>query len=252
MRRRARTLSSGTDIESGAEANDPLDREQHGSGAPGASDEEYVALDEGADRDELGRGIHWSRVVVLVLAVAFLGGAIGYFLANDRQPGADSVEVGFAQDMIRHHEQAIQLAQLELAAGTDPTARAFAQEVLIFQSYEMGLLDQKLHDWGFNRQDRSDEAMAWMDMAVPVEAMPGMVTEEQLDELAAAEGAEADALFVELMIGHHQGGVHMAEEAAARTDDERVAELAETIGRNQRLEIEEYEQLLDRLNASEG
>jgi uncharacterized protein (DUF305 family) len=186
----------------------------------------------------------------LVLAVAFLGGAIGYFIATPRSPGADSVEVGFAQDMIRHHEQAIQLAQIQLANGTDPVARAFAQEVLIFQSYEMGLLDQKLADWGFNRQDRSDEAMAWMDHAVPVESMPGMATEDQIDELTEAEGAEADALFLELMISHHQGGVHMADEALARTDDERLAELAETIGRNQELEIAEYEQLLEKLTAS--
>jgi uncharacterized protein (DUF305 family) len=185
--------------------------------------------------------------VVAALAVAFLGGAIGYLIGSGRPPSADSVEVGFAQDMLRHHEQAIELAQIELANGSDSTARAFAQEVLIFQSYEMGLLDGKLDDWGFDRQDRSDQAMTWMDHAVPVEAMPGMATEEQIDELADAEGTAADELFLELMIGHHEGGVHMANEAASRTDDARLKELAEIIARNQELEIEEYEQALAEL-----
>src|SRR5690606_21542758 len=105
-------------------------------------------------------GLRWSRLVVLLLAVGFLGGAIGYFIGTDRAPSADSVEVGFAQDMLRYHEQAIELAKIELANGSDPTALAFAEEVLIFQSYEIGLLDQMLADWGYNRQERSDEAMA--------------------------------------------------------------------------------------------
>lgn len=187
--------------------------------------------------------------MVLLLAVGFLGGAIGYFIGTDRAPSADSVEVGFAQDMLRHHEQAIELAKIELANGSDPTALAFAEEVLIFQSYEIGLLDQMLADWGYNRQERSDEAMAWMDHAVPVEVMPGMATEEQIDELAAAEGAEADALFYELMIGHHEGGIHMADEAAARTDDDRLREVAEIISRNQQLEIDEYEAAAEKLAA---
>lgn len=199
------------------------------------------------DGQALGAGLRWSRAVILLLAVAFLGGAVGYLVGTGRPPSADSVEVGFAQDMLRHHEQAIELAKLELANGTDPTARAFAEEVLIFQSYEMGLLDQMLADWGYNRQERSDEAMTWMDHAVPVEAMPGMVPEEQLDELAAAEGAEADALFLELMIGHHEGGIHMADAAAERTGNDRLREVAEIISRNQALEIEEYEQLLAKL-----
>ena len=58
------------------------------------------------------------------------------------------------------------------------------------------------------------QAMAWMGHAMDSSEMPGMATEEQLDELASAEGAAADELFVELMSAHHQGGIDMATEAA--------------------------------------
>ena len=57
----------------------------------------------------------------------------------------------------------------------------------------------------------TDEAMAWMGMPTPVDQMPGMATEAQLEELAASSGAAADELFVELMAAHHAAASHMAE-----------------------------------------
>ena len=60
--------------------------------------------------------------------------------------------------------------------------------------------------------------------------MPGMATEEQLDELADATGADADDLFVELMVAHHQGGIDMAEEAAGRRRERRRRALRLVVG----------------------
>ena len=77
-----------------------------------------------------------------------------------------------------------------------------------------------LADWGYTRDDRSDEAMAWMGMPVPVDQMPGLLDDEQLDQIDAARGAEMDALFLELMAEHHRGGLHMAQEAASTAEDE--------------------------------
>jgi uncharacterized protein (DUF305 family) len=54
-------------------------------------------------------------------------------------------------------------------------------------------------------------------------------------------GAEADAEFLRLMTIHHEGGLHMAEEAAANASDDRVVALAERMLSKQQREIQEYQ-----------
>src|SRR5262245_11802241 len=192
-------------------------------------------LDEGAPG-----GLSWGKVAVLALAVAFLGFAVGAFVNRDNPPAADSADVGFLQDMLTHHEQAVEIALLESAYGSDPTVRSFASDVLVFQNYEIGVMTQMLRNWGFTPSDRSDQAMEWMDMPVPADQMPGLLTKEQMDEISEARGSDLDALFLDRMAEHHRGGIHMAEAAADRVHDPDVRALAERIARNQAAEINEY------------
>ena len=87
--------------------------------------------------------------------------------------------------------------------------------------------------------------MAWMGMPTTVDQMPGMASEADLDALGATSGAAADELFVELMVDHHEGGLHMAETAAVDAEDARVRSLAASIGAGQADEIGELERLVD-------
>ena len=87
-------------------------------------------------------------------------------------------------------------------------------------------------------------------MGTPLAQMPGMATPEQLAELRDLRGAEADAAFLQLMTNHHIGGVHMAEEAAATANDERVRALAERMARNQQREIQEYQRQAEALGVT--
>jgi Domain of unknown function (DUF305) len=146
-----------------------------------------VAPDVDVDEDDLGpRGLSWGRALVLAVAVGFLGFAVALVVNRDRPPGPDSVDVGFLQDMLTHHAQALGVATLTIAEGEDPVVRSFAREVLTEQAYETGVMTQKLDDWGYSRQERSDQAMAWMGMAVPVADMPGLLSQEELDQINAA------------------------------------------------------------------
>lgn len=197
-----------------------------------------AAVDDAGDAGP--RGLSWPRALALAAVLAFLGFAVGLFVARDRPPGEGSVEVGFYRDMITHHEQALTLAALELANGSDRTVREYAREVLTFQSYEIGVMRQSLREWGRWPAERSDEAMAWMGMPVPLEDMPGLLSDEQVDEMRAARGAEADALFLDLMAEHHLGAIHMASYAADEAGDGGVRELAGVMARNQAQEINEY------------
>lgn len=191
------------------------------------------------------RPVPLRRAVALVAVAVFFGGAVGYFIATDRPPSAGSVDVGFYRDMTMHHDQAVQMALIQLANGENPTVRGFAQEVIIFQRWEMGRMYEQLEEWGATAP--SDTAMEWMGMPVPARSMPGMATDAQLAELRAARGAEADALFLQLMAEHHRGGAHMATYAAENADDPGVRELARVMARNQSIEIAEYRDTADRL-----
>ncbi|MGH9243674.1 MAG: DUF305 domain-containing protein [Acidimicrobiales bacterium] len=193
-------------------------------------------------------GLSWRQLAVLVAAVAFLGGALGYVLGtrSDR-PDADSVDVGFYQDMITHHEQALEMAVAVLADGSDPSVRSFAREILQLQSYEIGLMTQRLVDWGYDPADRPDSAMSWMGHALPVDVMPGLATPDQMRALRDAQGPAVDALFLVLMAAHHVGGVDMAEYAADHASGDDVRDLAAAMARNQRIEINEFANLAERL-----
>jgi uncharacterized protein (DUF305 family) len=212
-------------------------------GADGPGDE---ADEGGDDEEEAAGGLSWARALVLAAALAFLGFAVGVFVSRDTPPGDDSVDVGFYRDMVVHHQQALGLSALELAYGEDMTVRTFAREVLTFQSYEVGVMSQTLSDWGLTPGHPSGEAMGWMGMPTPVEQMSGLVSEDQLDEMRAARGREADALFLELMAEHHRGGLHMAEYAAEHAGGDDVRELAGRMVRNQAQEINEYRVAADR------
>jgi uncharacterized protein (DUF305 family) len=213
-----------------------------------AATDKGVATEEATAVHETGAaGLSWGKVAVLGAALAFLGGAVGFVLTRDQPPSADSADVGFVQDMLTHHDQALGVARLTAAYGEDPIVRDYALDVITFQQFEIGVMTQMLAQWGYTREDRSDEAMAWMDMGVPVEFMPGLLTEEQLDEIGEARGRELDRLFLERMAEHHRGGLHMAQEGAARAQDDDVADLAARIQRNQAGEINEY-----RATAEEG
>jgi uncharacterized protein (DUF305 family) len=187
-----------------------------------------------------------TKLVIVAVVFAFLGFAVAVFVTRDRSPGEDSIEVGFYQDMLTHHEQALGIARLTIAGGENPSVRSYAADVLIFQGFEIGVMTEALDDWGFGPEDRSDRAMEWMDMGVPLEQMPGLLTDEQMDEIRDADGAELDALFLEYMAEHHRGGVHMAEYAALNADRDSVRDLAARMAVNQATEINEYRVVADR------
>lgn len=191
-------------------------------------------------------GMSLLRVVAVTLVALFFGGAVGYYLGVGRPPATDSVDVGFYLDMTAHHDQAIQMALIELGNGENPIVRGFAQEIVIFQRWELGRMHQQLLDWNVTPAPQ-ETAMAWMGMAVPATAMPGLATEDQMSALRQAEGVEADALFLDLMAEHHRGGAHMAAFAARNASDADVRDLAEVMERNQSIEIAEFRQTAERL-----
>lgn len=190
-------------------------------------------------------GLSWPKVITLVIAFAFLGGAIGHWIGHAGPPGEDSVDTGFYKDMIHHHDQAISMALHEQANGADPVVVGFATEILRRQSYEIGVMSTKLDEWGYGTSP-NDTAMRWMDMPVPLEQMPGLATADQMAQLKNARGADADALFLQLMSEHHRGGVHMADYAYRHATNQSTRDLAQRMAYVQATEVNEFRELAQR------
>ncbi|MDQ6698483.1 MAG: DUF305 domain-containing protein [Actinomycetota bacterium] len=189
------------------------------------------------------------RVVALIIVFAFLGGTVGWVI-RDRavDPHPNAVDVGFARDMIVHHDQGVEMALSVLSDPTVPVGvRNDAQEIIIFQRNEIGLLNDSLARWGY-ATDGNGTSMAWMGMPVPTAFMPGLATDAEMARLAKAKGREAAALFLAMMSRHHLGGIEMARYAARHSSDRIMINLAGSMARNQSSEVTEYSQLRRRLH----
>jgi uncharacterized protein (DUF305 family) len=197
----------------------------------------------------------WHRnpinLVAILLAVAVLAAGIGWLVGNNRAlADPNETDIGFLQDMRVHHEQAVQMALIYL----DDEDRSFdlsivAREILVGQNIEIGRFIQLLRGFGESEVNETDIAMTWMGDPVPLDRMPGLATQDDLQALADASGAEADALFVQLMTAHHQGGIHMAEHAAEHAATSEVRLMASQMASGQAEEITEMARLLAKAQA---
>jgi uncharacterized protein (DUF305 family) len=191
----------------------------------------------------------WWRVAAV--SAAMTAGLIGIIALGfgNRSPAADSVEVGFLQDMRHHHDQAISMSLIYRdAEGTDPLVRQMADEVLLSQLQDTGVMIEILRGFGAEEENSTGVAMGWMGHEMALDQMTGMASQADLDKLVKVNGDEADRLFIKLMTAHHQGGVEMAEYAAANASNDRVRDLAEAMARGQRTEIGELATIEASLN----
>ncbi len=181
--------------------------------------------------------IPFVRIVVGALALVFLAGVVGWWIAQPSDERFSNVDAGFLADMTDHHQGAINLAFAYLHVEHDLVVGNIARGIVTDQSQEIGLMNSLLTDAGDPATIGDGIAMDWMGAPVTSSEMPGLATQAQFDELRAATGLEADDLFTTLMIKHHAAGVAMAEYAAAQGENERVRRFARGIAKVQRGEI---------------
>ena len=118
-------------------------------------------------------------------------------------------DVRFMQEMIPHHAQAIEMADLVEGRSTNEQLHSLALRIEISQADEIGSMQSWLLARGEEPPDLGDGHAHMMGHA------PGMLSAEQMAELAAAEGAAFDALFLRFMIQHHDGALMMVRELMA-------------------------------------
>ncbi|MCC7021607.1 MAG: DUF305 domain-containing protein [Thermomicrobiales bacterium] len=178
-------------------------------------------------------GSRWLALGAVLVALLVAGAAL--WANAHRFPADDSVEAGFARDMVVHHDQAVTMALLIRDRTDDPALKSLATDILLTQQNQIGQMLGWLQVWGLPATG-PDLPMAWM--GHPVEGqMPGMATPEQMTNLEQLRGEAADVAFLQMMIRHHEGGVPMAEMALEESDTPQVRDLAQAIVSTQQAEI---------------
>lgn len=167
--------------------------------------------------------------------------------AQEPTPGAgagSAADVSFAQLMIPHHQQAVEMADLALQKAVSSQIRQLAEQIKAAQDPEIATMRAWLSAWGAPEQMPDMEGMTGgHDMGGMTSGM-GMMTQEQMQQLQAASGAEFDRMWLTMMIAHHEGAVAMAEEVLAATSSPAVTALATSIVAGQTAEIQTMKGLL--------
>ncbi|MFJ8851790.1 DUF305 domain-containing protein [Streptomyces sp. NPDC102437] len=146
--------------------------------------------------------------------------------AGDDRP--NSADYRYAQMMIQHHAQALEMTRLAPSRSGSSSVKRLAERITAGQKPEIGAMEGWLtHNGGAKRESAHDHS-----------AMPGMATEAQLKKLRAADGAAFDKLFLKLMITHHQGAITMATEVLAEGNNVQIEEMAGDVVAQQTVEID--------------
>lgn len=152
----------------------------------------------------------------------------------------NDADVTFAQSMIPHHRQAVEMAQLADDRAADPEIKKLAEQIEKAQDPEIKTMTGWLKEWG---EPTEMPDMDGMDHP----GMSGMMSEEDMKELESAQGAEFDRAFAEMMIEHHEGAIAMAEDEQKNGENADAKKLAGAIVEGQSAEVEKFQDILDRL-----
>jgi uncharacterized protein (DUF305 family) len=159
--------------------------------------------------------------------------------AAEAPSSTTAADIEFAQGMIAHHEQAVEMAEIAL----DPNRQAGAEVTDLATRIQAA------------QEPEIEQMTAWLTAAGEsitmdlgeghdMSSMEGMMTAEQMDALAVATGTEFDTMWLEMMIAHHEGAISQSQTVKANGSNPDVLTLADQIIAAQQGEIAEMQALL--------
>ncbi|MFZ9249476.1 MAG: DUF305 domain-containing protein [Candidatus Nanopelagicaceae bacterium] len=151
---------------------------------------------------------------------------------SDSTKALSSSEIDFLTMMIPHHEQAIEMSELALTRSNDEEVLQLAEQIKNAQGPEISQMRSLLQEFGIEENPSSHAAH-----------MHGMLTDNEMRELEAANGSAFDRLFLTGMIKHHEGAIDMV---ALVGDSQRLSSLGEAIFTAQNDEITKMQEMLAR------
>ena len=175
-----------------------------------------ASCSSGGDHDDMG-------------GMSGMGGASSAATTSGSTSGSMSAAAGdvmFAQMMVPHHQQAVEMADLALTKAASPEVKVLATKIKAAQGPEIETMNGWLQQWG------APATAGGMDHGTD-----GMMTDADMARLRDASGAEFDRLWLTMMIAHHQGALTMAKDVLATTKSAQVRALAQDVVDGQTREI---------------
>jgi len=177
-------------------------------------------------------------------------------------------DIDFMTDMIAHHAQALIMSRLAPENDASRTVQTLASRIINAQGDEIRFMQNWLRDRGQPAPEVHIDGLELM-IHMPEEDghhghhghdamhdhsdMPGMLSQEQLEELEAAKGSEFDRLFLKYMIEHHKGAIIMVDQlfsADGAALDREAFDLASGINAEQETEINRMRSMLEEMGES--
>jgi uncharacterized protein (DUF305 family) len=184
-------------------------------------------------------------------------------LVQGGEPGEEAVEVPadteaapnkwnhddvmFMQMMIPHHGQALEMSAMVPDRSSDRRVRSLAERIAAGQGPEINVMAQWLSERELEVPSADEDHRQYDHGEHGHASMAGMLSEAELEQLADSRGTAFDRLFLESMIGHHEGALQMADDTAAGGLDIIVGEMRDGVTSSQSAEIARMRQLLDEL-----
>lgn len=220
------------------------------AGFSGCSSTEPISetVDQPRDTTEL-EALYWARI-------------------DSSRMNYTQADVDFMTGMIGHHSQALIMSRLAPENRASRSVQTLASRIINAQSDEIELMQTWLRDRdqpvpevhidGLNLMIQGTDANNGPDEhhghgMHDHNDMPGMLTQDQLEELAEARGRDFDRLFLIFMIEHHEGAVTMVEtlfSAEGAALDREAFDLASGINAEQVTEIERMKMMLEEIQDS--
>ena len=180
------------------------------------------------------------------------------------QPQAhNQADVTFAQQMIPHHAQAVAMSQHAAQQAASAQVKDLAKRIEAAQQPEIDRMTAWLRSWNAQVPSTTDSGMPGMDhggmsSGMPGmdhggmspgtgPGMPGMMSDEQMQQLGQARGAVFDRMFLQMMVDHHEGAISMAQSELRNGHNADAKALAQDIITAQQREITEMRDLLNKI-----
>ncbi|WP_413642679.1 DUF305 domain-containing protein [Mycobacterium sp. RTGN5] len=144
-------------------------------------------------------------------------------------------DVMFAQMMIPHHQQAVELAALAPEHSTNQAVLTLAATISAEQQPEIQAMKALLLQWDADPNGMGDHGG---------HGMQGMVDDATMAKLKSLNGPQFDTLWLQAMIGHHQGAIDMANTEVAKGQSADMIAMAKTMITAQQAEINQMKQML--------
>ncbi|WP_327725857.1 DUF305 domain-containing protein [Streptomyces europaeiscabiei] len=152
----------------------------------------------------------------------------------------NDADITFAQMMIPHHEQALEMAGLADDRAADAKLKDIAGKIEKAQDPEIRTMKGWLKSWN---EPTDVESMPGMDHGNG----DGMMSDSDMEHLAGMKGAEFDKMFAEMMIEHHDGAISMSRDEQKNGENADAVKMAGDIVQGQSDEVRQLKSILDRL-----